>query len=111
MRQTDAPVMLISKFSVSLEGKMQVFEWLNAEHCREIVSQAGFLYSKRVKLEQDDGGWECYLMLYALESRDALNNYFANKPLQEKFLKEQAPFAHHLRIERWWGMVEATFDH
>ena len=47
-------------------------------------------------------------MLYGLESRAALDAYFANTALHAKFAAERAPFVHHLRMDRAWGSVERT---
>lgn len=108
----DAPVMYGSKFWVSPEGHQQVFAWLDGGHCAEVVAQPGFLFTKRLKLEQaGDDGWACYMMLYGLESRQALDDYFANKALHEKFTQQRAPFNHHLRMERFWGNVESSLTH
>lgn len=105
----DAAVMYGSKFWVSPEGEKQVFGWLDGGHCAEVVAQPGFLFAKRLKLEQKgDDGWDCYLMLYGLASRKALDDYFANTALHEKFARERASFMQHLRMERFWGKVEST---
>ena len=108
----DAPVMYMSRFWVSPAGKQQVFDWLDGGHCAEVVAQPGFLFAKRVKLEQSgDDGWESYFMIYGLESRQALDNYFANKALHEKFTQQRAPFVQHLRMERLWGSIENSLAH
>ncbi len=47
-------------------------------------------------------------MIYGLDSRQALESYFDNAALVEKFKRERAPFAEYLRMERAWGSVEST---
>lgn len=108
----DAPVIYGSKFFVSPAGSEQVFTWLDGGHCAEVVAQPGFLFAKRLKLEQtSEDGWDGYCMLYGLESRQALDDYFANKALHEKFTQQRAPFAQHLRMERFWGSIESSLTH
>lgn len=105
----DAPVMYVVKFWVSPAGHKEVFEWLDGGHCAEVIAQPGFLFFKRIKLEQtSDDGWDSYMMLYGLTSRQALDDYFCNAPLHEKFVAERASFIHHLRMERAWGSVELS---
>ena len=108
----DAPVLYIVRFWVSPSGHTDVFAWLDGAHGAEVVAQPGFVFARRVKLEQkSEDGWQGYYNLYGLESRQALDDYFANKPLHEKFARERSPFIHHLRMERTWGSVESSLTH
>ena len=105
----DAPVMYVVRFWVSPAGHQQVFDWLDGGHCAEVIAQPGFLFFKRIKLEQkSDDGWDSYVMLYGLESRQALDDYFSNTALHAKFVAQRAPFIHHLRMDRAWGSVELS---
>ena len=105
----DAPVMYVVRFWVSPGGHQQVFDWLDGGHCAEVIAQPGFLFFKRLKLEQkNDDGWDSYMMLYGLTSRQALENYFGNTALHEKFTAQRAPFVHHLRMDRAWGSLEVS---
>jgi hypothetical protein len=105
----DAPVLYVVRFWVSPEGRQQVFDWLDGGHCAEVIAQPGFLFFQRIKLEQTaDDGWESYMMLYGLSSREALDAYFADSALHAKFTAQRAPFIHHLRMERAWGRVEVA---
>ena len=105
----DAPVMYVVKFWVSPYGHKQVFDWLDGGHCAEVIAQPGFLFFKRLKLEQNsDDGWASYMMLYGLQSRQALEDYFGNTALHAKFTAQRAPFVHHLRMDRAWGAVEVS---
>lgn len=108
----DAPVMYVARFWVHPDGKKALFAWLDGGHNAEVVAQPGFVFCKRVQLEQkNEDGWESHLMIYGLESREALENYFNDKPLAEKFAKERAPFAQHLRMDRAWGTVDLSLKH
>ena len=105
----DAPVMYVVKFWVFPAGHREVFDWLDGGHCAEVIAQPGFLFFKRLKLEQtSDDGWDSYMMLYGLQSREALEDYFANAALHAKFTAQRAPFVHHLRMDRAWGHVELS---
>lgn len=105
----DAPVMYVVRFWVDPQGHREVFDWLDGGHSAEVVAQPGFLFYHRLALEQPgDDGWPGYMMLYGLESRQALENYFNNKALHEKFNQQRAPFVHCIRTDRAWGSLEAS---
>lgn len=105
----NAPVMYVVRFWVAPAGHDELFAWLDGGHCAEVLAQPGFLFVKRLKLEQrGDDGWDSYLMLYGLESRQALEDYFANAALHEKFNQQRAKFSQHLRMDRAWGALESS---
>lgn len=105
----DAPMMYVVRFWVDPQGHDAVFGWLDGGHCAEVIAQPGFRFVKRIKLDQQsEDGWNSYFMLYGLDSREALDAYFANQGLVEKFTQERAPIAKYLRMERAWGSVEST---
>ena len=105
----DAPVIYPVKFWVAPEGQRPVFEWLDGGHNAEAEAQPGFKYFQRIRLEQDsDDGWLSYAMIYGVESREALENYFNDKALHAKFNAQREPFAKYLRMDRAWGKVERT---
>jgi hypothetical protein len=44
-----------------------------------VVGQPGFLWARMFDLEQsDEDGWPAYMMMYGLESREALEAYFGS---------------------------------
>lgn len=103
----DAAVVYLVKFWVAPEGQREVFAWLDGGHHAEVLAQPGFTSFQRIRLEQDaEDGWLAYAMVYGVESREALQNYFDDKALHAKFAAERAPFVHHLRMDRAWGRVE-----
>ena len=105
----NAPVMYVVRFWVAPAGHDELFAWLDGGHCAEVLAQPGFLSVERLKLEQKaDDGWGSYIMLYRLESRQALDDYFANTALHEKFNQQRAPFIQHLRMDRAWGALERS---
>ena len=100
----DARYFLMVKFSVEAGHEAEVIRWLDGGHAAEVASQPGFLWCKRLKLDQ--GG---FVMLYGIESRSAFEAYEANQPLKAKFARERAPFEKHMRIERLCGEVERAY--
>jgi heme-degrading monooxygenase HmoA len=102
----DAPFAYVVKFWVSPEGTQTILHWLDSKHTAEVVAQPGFKSVRRVRLEEkSEDGWQAYMMIYGVESRDALMRYFeSDAPKQNA--KEREPFAHHLRTERGWGDVD-----
>ena len=94
---------LIVRFTVQPQAEAQALAWLDGGHITEVVSQPGFLWSKRIRL--DAGG---FVMIYGIESRAAFEAYEANAALKAKFARERAPFEKYMRIERSTGEVEAV---
>jgi hypothetical protein len=99
----DARYFLIVRFSVEPHAEAQVLQWLDGGHMKEVASQQGFLWSKRVKT-----GPHAYLMLYGIESKAAFDAYEANTALKARFARERAPFEKYMRIERITGEAEVT---
>ncbi len=96
---------LIVRFSIDPQAEAQVLGWLDGGHMKEVASQKGFLWCKRVKT-----GPHAYLMLYGIESKAAFDAYEGNKALKERFARERAPFEKHMRIERFVGEVDAAYS-
>ena len=103
----DAPYLYVVKFWIHPDGRKVVMDWLDGRHMAEVVAQPGFLFVRRVKLEQDSAdGWSAHMMIYGLESKAALQRYF-DSPAPARFAQERKPFEHHLRMERVFGAVDA----
>jgi hypothetical protein len=108
----DAPVMYVVRFWVDPKGHQEVFAWLDGGHNHEVVAEPGYRFLQRLKLDQkSDDGWDSYLNIYGLESRAALDKYFANQPLHAKFSRERGPIEKYLRIDRAWGEVDLSLTH
>src|SRR5262245_40806715 len=104
----DAPFLYLVRFWVNPEGAKAVLHWLDGGHMRDVVGQPGFLWVRRVRLDQNGpDGWHGYTMIYGVESRAALQRYF-DGPAPARFAQERKPFEHHLRMERNWGTVDAA---
>ena len=101
----DARYFLMVKFTVETPHEPEVLRWLDGGHAAEVAAQPGFLWCKRLKLDQ--GG---FVMLYGIESRAAFDAYESNKALKAKFAKERAPFEKYMRIERLCGEVERAYE-
>lgn len=100
----DAKYFLVVRFSVEPSAQTQLLRWLDGGHVKEVLSQSGFLWCKRISIEKN-----AFMMLYGIESKAAFDAYESNKPLKEKFARERAPFEKHMRIERFCGEVEAAY--
>ena len=102
----DAPFVYVVKFWVDPKGAATVMHWLDSKHTAEVVAQPGFLSVRRVRLEEDAAdGWHAYMMIYGLESREALLRYFESDA-PKQYAAERKPFEHHLRTERAWGAID-----
>lgn len=102
----DAPCYYIVRFWVAPAAEARLLAWLDGGHTAEVVAQPGFLWARRIRLEETDAlGWRAFCSIYGLESKAALDAYFKN-PIREKFAREQTAFAGVMRAERSWGAGE-----
>jgi hypothetical protein len=102
----DSPFAYVVKFWVSPDGADQILHWLDGKHTAEVVAQPGFQSVRRVRLEEKSpDGWQPYMMIYGLESREALMRYFESDA-PKRYAEERKPFEHHLRTERGWGEID-----
>ena len=93
---------LVVKFSIAPEAEAQVLRWLDGGHMAEVASQPGFLWCKRIRLQENT-----YLMIYGIESKAAFDAYESNAALKAKFARQRAPFEKQMKIERFSGEVVA----
>jgi hypothetical protein len=101
----DAPYLYIVQFWIKPEAEARLVTWLRDKHLQEVADQPGFLWARMTKLEQKSAdGWQGYSNIYGLESKAALDAYFAGSA-RERFTKESAAFADVMRAERAWGEV------
>jgi hypothetical protein len=107
----DAPVLYMVRGSVDPQRAAEHFAWLDGGHCAEVISQPGFRFVRRVTLEQKDSdGWEKFMVIYGVESREALEAYFNDTATRKKFAREGAAFELSVRTDRVWGSVEFSLD-
>ena len=99
----DAPYFYLVKFWVHPESRKAVLEWLDSGHMADMVALPGFLFVRRVKLEQDSAdGWSGFMMIYGVESKTALQHYF-DGPAPAKFAQQRKQS----RIARFTGWTTA----
>jgi len=102
----DAPVLYCVKAWVSPDGGERWLRWLEQKHMAEVIAEPGFLWARRCRLEQrDEKGWTGWLLVYGLDSRDALERYLRS-PARERFWRELEPMNDVHRAERFWGTVD-----
>ncbi len=57
----------------------------------------------------DEQGWLGYLLIYGLESHEALERYLAS-PARERFWRELEPLGDVQRAERFYGTVDLRLE-
>jgi hypothetical protein len=95
----------IVQFWLKPDGGQKVLDWLNGNHLTDVVNQPGFLWARMFDLEQaDEDGWPAYMMMYGLESRQALEDYF-NSEAPKQYARERIELGldELLRAERYFG--------
>ena len=100
---------LVVRFWVAPDAHAAVRRWLEGGHVAEVLAQPGFLWCRRLKLEPREG-WAGYAMIYGIASRAAYEAYEANQSLKQKFARERAPFENRMRIERFAGEVDFSWE-
>ena len=106
----DAPVLYFVKAWVSPDGGERWLRWLEDKHMAEVLREPGFLWARRCRLEQaDEKGWQGWLLIYGLESRDALERYLES-PARKRFWRELEPFDAVHRAERFYGSVDLALE-
>jgi hypothetical protein len=113
-----APFMYVVTMSVNPKGADRVIEWLDGTHLAEILTQPGFLWAQRVRLQQPaKDGWQAHQLIYALESGEALDAYQKgaarekfSRQARERFAQQGLRFDELVRAERVWGVVEKTVE-
>lgn len=101
-----APVLYFVQSWVRPDGGERYLRWLEDRHMAAVLREPGMLWARRVALEQTDAqGWQGWLLIYALASRDALEAYL-HSPAREGFWRELEPLADVVRSDRFWGSVD-----
>ena len=100
----DAPYFYLVKFWVHPESSKAVLEWLDSGHMADMVALPGFLFVRRVKLEQDsEDGWSGFMMIYGVEFEGGLAALFRRtraRQIRAAAQKVRTPPAHGTRVRR-----------
>lgn len=113
-----APFLYLVTMWVNPKEGHRVIEWLDSTHIAEILTQPGFLWAQRVRLQQTaKDGWHAHQLIYALESAEALDAYQKgpmrekfSRQARERFAQQDLRFEELVRAERVWGVVEKTLE-
>jgi antibiotic biosynthesis monooxygenase (ABM) superfamily enzyme len=106
----DAPVLYMVRAWVSPDGGERFLRWLEDKHMAEVIAEPGFLWARKCRLEQtDDEGWQGYLLIYGLGSRDALEAYLAS-PARAGFWRELESLKDVHYAERFFGTVDFAIE-
>jgi antibiotic biosynthesis monooxygenase (ABM) superfamily enzyme len=106
----DAPILYMVQAWVSPDGGERYLRWLEDKHMAEVLREPGFLWARRCRLEQRDArGWAGYLLIYGLESHDALARYL-DSPARARFWRELEPLDAVHSAERFWGTVDFRLE-
>lgn len=95
----------IVQFWTKPDGGEKVIAWLNGMHLGDVVAQPGFIWARMFTMEQtDDDGWPAYMMMYGLESRQALEDYFnSDAPIRYAKERQELGLDELLRVDRYIG--------
>ena len=69
----DAPVVYVVRFWVAPETEQELIDWIDNGHLQEVVDQPGFLWGRRLTLDDRDGqGWQGHRTVSGLSGMSAL---------------------------------------
>ena len=90
------------KLWINPEASERFFDWLNTSHFADVVALPGFLWGRMIALEaSNEDGWPAYMMMYGVESREALEAYFkSDAPAGFAKERQELDLDEHLRFER-----------
>ncbi|MEM7123808.1 MAG: DUF4286 family protein [Pseudomonadota bacterium] len=81
-------------------------DWLEAKHMAEVCAEPGFLWARKVELDQTDcSGWKGYLLIYGVAGRAALDAYMKS-PARDGFWRELEAFEDIHYSERFYGAMD-----
>jgi len=98
---------LVVRVHVAPQAEAPLLGWLDGGHMKEVASQPGFLWGKRIRIDRNADGWNGFSMIYGISSKRDFMNYESNTALKAKFAKERAPFEADMKIDRFAGEVVA----
>ncbi len=106
----DAKCLYVVRWWVDPKAEAKVLGWMTGGHMAEVAEHAGAYWARCVKLEdKDDKGWQAYLNIYGVASRDGLEAYFKH-PITAKIGAEIKAFGDAIRVQRGIGAVAFALD-
>jgi antibiotic biosynthesis monooxygenase (ABM) superfamily enzyme len=101
-----AGILYMVRSWVDPEKGQPYLDWLETKHMVEVCAEPGFLWARKVELDQKDcSGWNGYLLLYGLADREALDAYLKS-PARQRFWKELEAFEEIHYSERFYGKAD-----
>ena len=80
--------------------------WLEDKHIKDVLTAPGFLWARRIVLDEAAAdGWQKFMVVYGLRSREDFQNY-QTSDLLKGFADELKPFEGVFRITRHFGPVD-----
>ncbi len=91
---------------VDPEKGQPYLDWLESKHMMEVCDEPGFLWARKVVLDQkDSSGWDGYLLVYGVADRLALDAYMKS-PARDGFWKELQAFEEIQYSKRFYGGMD-----
>ena len=108
----EASAISIVRFWIKPGAEEKVLGWLDGGHMQDVVALPGFLWSRRVELEETaEDGWSAHAMVYGLESMDHLRTYMTSDAAKG-FAQERIDLGIDplIRTDRSFGPVAGRVD-
>ena len=101
-----AQILYMVRSWVDPEKGQPYLDWLETKHMVEVCAEPGFLWARKIELDQKDcSSWPGYLLLYGPADRHALDAYMKS-PAREGFWKELQDFQAIHYSERFFGATD-----
>ncbi len=85
-------------------------KWLSSKHIQEVLRMPGFMWARRVPLDEPtEDGWEKLMVVYGINSRQEYLDYM-DSDFYRDFMEECEQFEGTFRYQRFFGQVDLVLE-
>lgn len=105
-----APFLYYVQLDVDPKKGQEFLEWLSAKHIQEVVYNPGFMWARRVPLDEPAAdGWKRFMVVYGINSREEYQAYQEGDNFK-RYKEECKQFEGVFRVQRFFGQVDLVLD-
>lgn len=84
--------------------------WLSSKHIQEVANNPGFLWARRVPLDEPaEDGWKRLMIVYGINSREEYQAYNGGEAFLQ-YKEECKQFDGMYRVQRFFGQVDLVLE-
>jgi len=105
-----APFLYYVMLDVHPKKGQPFLKWLSDKLILNVLEHPGFLWARRVALEESaEDGWKKLILVYAVNNREDYLAY-KNSDLFGRVKEDLKQFEGQYRVQRFFGQVDVFFD-